>query len=201
MAHLELRGSSNFEWHHDFQTIQRRNRLIRDNGHADQMVFWKSPGPLAPDPVMIDEAFLLVDRWLSAIEADSSDDPLEEKVLRHKPAEAVDACWLGGQKVTDQALCQTLLPHFSAPRTAAGQPPTADHAKCQLKPLDRADYSAMPAPFTDEQWARLEAAFPGGVCDYSRPGMFQQPPDGPWMTYAGGPGGVPLGPPPVSEPR
>ena len=201
VPHLELRGSSNFEWHHDFQTVQLRNRLIRDNGHADQMVFWKSPGPLAPDPVMIDEAFLLMDRWLAAIEADGSDEPLEDKVLRHKPGQAVDACWFGGQKVTDQTLCQTLLPHFSAPRTAAGQPPTADHAKCHLKPLDRADYASIPMPFTDQQWARLEAAFPNGVCDYSRPGMFQQPPDGPWMTYAGGPGGVPLGPPPVSEPR
>ncbi|MFA5787733.1 MAG: DUF6351 family protein [Actinomycetota bacterium] len=48
------------------------------------------------------------------------------------------------------------------------------------------------------------AAFPTGVCDWSKPGVDQQPTI-PWMTYQnamGGvvTGGVPLGSPPQSTP-
>jgi hypothetical protein len=42
-------------------------------------------------------------------------------------------------------------------------------------------------------------AFTTGVCDYSRPGIGQQP-STPWMTFAGGPGGQPAGPAPTSTP-
>ncbi|MGH2829180.1 MAG: DUF6351 family protein, partial [Actinomycetota bacterium] len=52
--------------------------------------------------------------------------------------------------------------------------------------------------FTQEQWTRLQSAFPTGVCDWSKPGV-DQVRSMPWTTFAGGPGGVPLGAPPVSE--
>jgi len=54
-------------------------------------------------------------------------------------------------------------------------------------------------PLTDEQWGRLQAVFPEGVCDYGRPG-FGQEASVPWMTFEDGPGGMPLGDPPVSVP-
>ena len=75
--------------------------------------------------------------------------------------------------------------------------------KCQLKPLDRnADYG--PLPFTDAQWKKLNAVFPRGVCDYSKPGVEQQGTI-PWQTYQDRHGdviygGKPLGPAPKSEP-
>ena len=47
--------------------------------------------------------------------------------------------------------------------------------------------------FTDAQWAQLQATFPTGVCDYSKPGVDQQPPKARWLTFADGPGGRPLG--------
>ncbi len=68
--------------------------------------------------------------------------------------------------------------------------------KCQLKPLDSAEYA--PVVFTPAQWARLKAAFPGGVCDWSLPGIGQQPAVSP-LDFAEGPGGVPLPPAPVPE--
>jgi hypothetical protein len=61
----------------------------------------------------------------------------------------------------------------------AGDALTTDTNKCQLKPLKRSDYLL---PFTDAQWAQLQATFPHGVCDYSKPGVAQQPTI-PWMTY------------------
>ena len=192
---IDLRGSSNFEEHYDWRTHVLRARLLRDNGHADNHVAWNSPCPLLPCPPMAEQAFLLMDRWLAAIEADTSSDPLAVKVVRNKPAAAVDACWIDGQKITDQSLCGVLLPYFRDPRFVAGGPATFDVLKCQLKPLDRTDYTTT---FSDDQWARLERAFPSGVCDYRKPGVAQQPPSGPWQTFAEGPGGQPLEPAPTS---
>ena len=77
----------------------------------------------------------------------------------------------------------------------AGGPVTNDVLKCQLKPLSRVDYNVT---FTDEQWARLQATFPSGVCDYSKRGVKQAKPR-PWLTFADGPGGRPLGQLPVSR--
>jgi hypothetical protein len=67
--------------------------------------------------------------------------------------------------------------------------------KCQLKPLNPADYSVT---FTVDQWARLQKAFPNGVCNWIKPSVDVQP-TVPWLTYEEGPGGKPLGPAPVSK--
>jgi len=58
-------------------------------------------------------------------------------------------------------------------RIQAGGPVAGDVLKCQLKPLNAADY--LPARFSAAQLARLYAAFPDGVCDWSKPGVGQQP--------------------------
>ena len=124
------------------------------------------------------------------VEADTSADPLSVKLARHKPAEAVDACFRAGGVVQD-VMCTdpaTGVPgwqYYGNPRLVAGWPFTLDHFKCQLKPLDRADY--IPIAFTDAQWAQLDQAFPTGVCDYSKPPVGQQP-SIPWLTFADGPG-------------
>jgi len=60
----------------------------------------------------------------------------------------------------------------------------------------------VPTKVNDEQRHALEAlaaAFPDGVCDWSVPGVGQVPVN-PWNTFENGPGGQPLGPPPVSTP-
>jgi len=90
---------------------------------------------------------------------------------------------------------QRLVKH-SSPRQIAGGPLAENILKCQLKPLNRADY--LPVVFSSDLQARLEAVFPGGVCDWSKPGIGQQPPVSP-LDFAQGPGGVPLPPAPVSE--
>jgi hypothetical protein len=43
-----------------------------------------------------------------------------------------------------------------------------DVLECQLKPVDTRDYRVA---FTDEERARLAEIFPGGVCDWTRPGV------------------------------
>ena len=70
--------------------------------------------------------------------------------------------------------------------------------KCQLRPFNPLDYLAVAVPFTADQLARLRAAFPNGVCDWTKPGV-DQVPSTPWTTFQAGPGGQPLGPAPVSS--
>lgn len=193
---IDLRGSSNLEFHPDFQSYSMRERLIKANGNADNHIIWTGPTPLQMEPGVYEQAFLLLDKWLSRVEADHSQRPLPEKVVANKPAQAVDACWIAGNKVTDRATCRTAFPYFGDPRIAAGGPLSNDVLKCQLKPLDRADFDTR---FTDIQWLRLRQTFPTGVCDYSRPSVGKQP-SIPWLTYADGPGGQPLGPTHQSQP-
>jgi hypothetical protein len=193
---IDLRGTSNGEIHTDFNSYAMRQRLMRANGHADNHVIFTADTPLiVPESVMA-EAFELMDRWLAAIEGDASDDPLEVKVRRHKPAAAVDACYVAGEKITDQAKCRALFPYFGSTRIAAGGPLSNHYLQCHLKPLDPRDYSVT---FTSEQWDRLRAVFPNGVCDWNQGPVGEQPVE-PWLTFAGGPGGQPLGPEPVSTP-
>ncbi len=81
---------------------------------------------------------------------------------------------------------------------ATRSPPTPTSAGC--KPLERGDYGVQ---FTDAQWAELQATFPEGVCDFSKPGVGQQDTIA-WQTYQRRNGDViyggrPLGPAPKSK--
>jgi hypothetical protein len=62
----------------------------------------------------------------------------------------------------------------------AGAPLTNDIAKCQLKPVNFAEYKVT---FTDAQKARMKAVFPAGVCDFSKPGVGQRPIKGMYQRY------------------
>jgi hypothetical protein len=52
-------------------------------------------------------------------------------------------------------------------------------AKCQRKNLRRSDYAVS---FTPSQWARLQTAFPTGVCNWSRRGYEQQDLADTWLV-------------------
>jgi hypothetical protein len=55
--------------------------------------------------------------------------------------------------------------------------------KCQTKHVDFDDYAVA---FSPAQKARMEAVFPRGVCDFSRPGVKQAPIKGTWLEFADG---------------
>jgi hypothetical protein len=73
-----------------------------------------------------------------------------------------------------------LYPANSFPRGVAGSPYASDVIKCQLKPISAADYKVA---FTPDELGRLRQIFPGGVCDWSKPGVGQQPVSGTWQTF------------------
>ncbi len=126
-------------------------------------------------------------------------------MIAAKPADAVDFCFLTGdtdfaRPVTDMALCDAdpRLAKHSSPRQVAGGPLAENILKCQLKPLNSADYA--PVLFSSAQWVRPQATFPDGVCDWSEKGVGQRRAASP-LTFADGPGGKRLPPPPVSAKR
>ncbi|MBY4867678.1 hypothetical protein K6W76_14335 [Burkholderia anthina] len=178
-----------------------RERLVKAHGNADNLVHFitsddqgsgANPEGSEKSYPMNRAAFLTMDKWLAAIEADHSNTPLAEKVRRDKPVDAKDTCYANGQP---GAACPDA---FVVPKMAAGGPVAADILKCQLKPLNWADYGAV--QFSDDQKQRLQQAFPEGVCDWSKPGVGQQPSAGTWLTFARTVGGEPLGPEPKSVP-
>lgn len=150
-----------------------------------------TPLPTTPSGACTHSPLLLMTRWLDAIQADGSAEPIEKKIVRNKPADAVDTCFIGGQPVTDATACAAAFPYYSNPVVQAGAPFTNDNFECVLKPLDRADYSGVTPALSDAQFTRLQAVFPTGVCDWTKPSASDQP-SVPWLDYSAGPYGVPL---------
>jgi hypothetical protein len=189
---VDQRSLSSVELHDTYNSYSMRSRLDRARGtHANQVIWTaQEASGFVVDPVLEAQAFDLMNRWLAAIEADTSISPLAHKVIADKPVDAVDRCTLAGGA---PAPCVT--PPSGEARLGAGEPLVDDNWLCQLKPLVRADY---PLTFTDPDWAALQQAFPAGVCDYSKPSVDQQPTVA-WLTYDEGPGGVAL--PPVEQSR
>lgn len=199
---IDLRGHSSAEIHHDYRSYTMRARLDKANGHHDNQVIWTGPITLIGDTQFEKQALTVMDDWLAAIEADSSELPLEQKVVLHKPASARDRCTDGnGGDVADQSTCAALNPYFASPRIVAGQPFTDDVMKCQLKPLDRRDYTGATPALSDAQFVQLAEIFPNGVCDFEVPGIGQQNTLS-WLSYRSGAGdkAMMLGAAPRSEP-
>ncbi len=195
VAMIDSRGTGNIDpllihtMHHSFAL---KDRIRNANGSAENHVVWRGGSPAS--------SFDVMDSWLEKVEADQPNASLAQKIVANKPAEATDMCFAAGQRYTDKATCDVIWPYYGAPRIVAGAPTTHDVLKCQLKPLDRNDAAYGAVPFLDIQWARLQAAFPSGVCDFSKAAVDRQT-SVPWMTYADGPGtGHALPAPPVSTP-
>ena len=89
---IDLRGPDPGIAHDAYHSWQMRARLEAVQGHADNHVIWFGAFPLAGDTVFTTEALLVMDRWLSNIEADHGAAAIAEKVVTHKPARARDRC-------------------------------------------------------------------------------------------------------------
>jgi hypothetical protein len=159
-----------------------RARLLATNGRADNQVIVVADSTLPFMPNIYFDYIMIMDEWLSNIARDDSPaQSVTDKVVRNKPAGLVDACHIAsGQKITDPAVCAQLYPTSLEPRLAAGEPLTNDRLKCALKPVDARDYAIA---LTTARFTTLQTVFPEGVCDYSKPGVEQQPPVGTWLSY------------------
>ena len=211
---IDSRGYDEQGIHYIWRSFSERARIEAANGgdHGNQVIWRYGTGLLPGTPAQVaavtTDSFLTMDTWLSSLLTSAPKATLnsvrtQDQVIAAKPANAVDLCYLTGDvnfttKVTDQAKCDAdarLVSH-SSPRQVAGGPLAENILKCQLRHLDPADY--LPATLSAAQLARLHAVFPHGVCDWSRPGVGQQPARSP-LTFAAGPGGRRLPPAPVSR--
>lgn len=192
VAMIDLRNNDDTEEHYNFRTYVTRARLVKANGSAANQAIWRTRSGASVNAAL---PFNTMNQWLDRVAADRSARPLAAKIIANRPTLAVDTCF-DGLTPTTAAVCDDVYRTFTDTRVAAGEPATSDYMKCAAKPLAHPDY---PATLTDAQWSRLQAALPTGVCDYSRPAVGQVTP-APWQTFADGPGGRPLGPPPVSRP-
>lgn len=177
-------GATNGDIHTKIHSFSMRERLRRANGHIDNHVMWTMGGGGTA------AAFDQMVAWLTAAKADTSDRTKAQKIAANRPADLQDACWNAGLKYTEEqtafgtGACNTFYPAGTTPRMAAGGPLTDDIAKCQLKPLNPSEYSVT---FSPMQWTRLSAAFPDGVCDWTKPGVGQQPLTGTWLSFGPSP--------------
>ena len=166
--------------------------------------------PIFADAACERNAFIAMDRWLTAVERDHGARSTATKVATDRPADVTDECWTGVGVLLWHSLCgEDVVPVYGTSRMVAGDDISTDNNKCRLKPLDRSSYHVtiagvtIPIHFTGTQWVALERVFPTGVCDFSQPGIDQQP-TLPWQTYQHRSGkvifgGRPLGPAPTSR--
>ena len=154
-------------------------RHVREPGDADRRT---RPGRAA----MTVEALTQMEAWLAAIEADDAPGTAAERTIRNRPVGLTDACWAGSTKIAEPfglglaGACEALYPTSPKPASPPARPWRATSFKCQLKPID---FGAYGVSFTPAQQARLQATFPTGVCDWSKPGVDERPPLGAWLDY------------------
>jgi hypothetical protein len=165
-------GGYHYGWFHF--ALRERVRQAQ-GGQSPNMVMWRS--------VSAPAAKKTFDEWMAAYAADTSGDSKKAKVLRTKPAMAVEGCYddTNPPKFVREDLvftskpttkCSALYPVYSNTRREAGGPLAGNVLKCQLKPIDAHDYQAT---LTPAELARLKSVFPSGVCDYAKPGVNQTP--------------------------
>ena len=172
---MDVSGIYNDEsgYHYQVFHFAARQRLVEMNGNADNYIMWRG------NPVPYDQAWSTLVAWIEAYKADTGAGTQREKVLRDRPAAAVDGCFnassqfiaekqtLGSLPTTQ---CNTLFPSWSLTRIVAGGPISLSNLKCQLKPIVAGDYAVT---FTTAELDRLKAIFPSGVCDWTKPGVNQ----------------------------
>lgn len=176
--------------HDRHRDLTIRARLEKANGRSDNEVIWVADRAPAPSkPATVNLAPLALDtmtKWLDSMAEDSA--PLTtDKVVKHKPFDAVDAYWTpDGKRVNEVASWDPstswnkTYPIHLEPRIIAGAPVTNDIMKCQLKPVDFAEYKVK---FTAAQQKKMKSVFPDGVCDWTKPGVGYSKAKGTYVKY------------------
>jgi hypothetical protein len=211
VAIIDWRGYDEQGIHYIWRSFSERARLDEATGSHANQVMWRYGTGLTPplSSGIMQMSLSVMDTWLTSLMNAApkpfvNDEHTQDQVVAAKPATAFDFCYLTSDttfstKITDFAVCDTdpRLKSNASPRQIAGGPLTENILKCQLKPLAFADYPVI--TFTAGQQARLNAVFPNGVCDWTKPGVGQQDPVSP-LTFAAGPGGAALPAAPTSTP-
>ena len=175
--------------HMRYQSFSTRARLVAANGDAGNQVMLVENGARglinSESPVMT-YALDQIDRWIANVRHDSKSGSEHARVSRNRPKGLEDSCWTpSGERIREKQVyrgdtrCNRLYPSYASPRLQAGGPVASNVISCRLAAPARASYPTM----TDAQWARLRQVFASGVCDFSRRGLNQAPPEGTWLRF------------------
>jgi hypothetical protein len=174
---------------HDYaHAFWMEDRLQRVQGHTDNRVMWFGSAPLIGDARWAIEALDKMDSWLAAIEGDDRAVPLAHKIAEDRPDDVTDRCQnVPGIEMTGtpaEPVCRLegVQTRLSTPREMAGDDRFNDRVACQLRPVRKDDLGPQATLMTPAQWQRLQAVFPEGVCDYTRPGQGQGSAET-WLSY------------------
>ncbi len=174
--------------YHSFSIRDRLRKALGRTDHHIMLVEDDRYGLYSSQSPVLRDSLAQMDRWLTNLAADQSDDSQYEKLVRAKPANLVDSCWsrdeiperIVEQQVRGSGQCEALYPSASSPREVAGAPIAHDVIKCQLKPVDMSDYTAK---FSTEQEIELREIFASGVCDWTKPGVAQTSLKATWLRF------------------
>jgi hypothetical protein len=179
--------------HLRYHSFSMRERLKKANGDADNQVMLVEDmqyyGLYSSTSPLLQFALDKMDRWVANVKADGDDIPLHRKVVRNKPADLLEGCntrsatptFIPEKQTRNPSLqCEQLYPSAPAPREVAGANVASDIIKCQLRPITLSDYPGTP---TAAQVTMLQNIFPTGVCDWSKPGIEQQPLADTWLFF------------------
>jgi hypothetical protein len=165
------------DMHNSHQSFATRQRLLNYDGDASNQLIWFTDArPGTPMADQTPQAFLVLDEWITS---------------GQKPASAQDACFAtdgtpiaSGPDVWDGILndeaagaCTQQFPLYSTSRIVAGGPIEGSIFKCSLQPVARAIAHGLYGSWSPSgtELARLQAIFPQGVCDYSKPDQMLPP--------------------------
>jgi hypothetical protein len=218
---IDSRGWDETGIHYIWRSFAERARIEEANhGNHGNQVMWRYgtgllPGTAAQVAAVTVKSLVTMDTWLTNLNASAPKETInsvrtQAQVIAVRPAAAVDLCFLStdptfSTPVFNMAQCDADLPQAdglgrmakrASPRQVAGGPLVENILKCQLKPLNSADYA--PVILSSEQLGRLHTVFPDGVCDWDRPGVGQRPAASP-LTFEDGPGGKRLPRAPESD--
>ncbi|HBM24652.1 MAG TPA: hypothetical protein DD411_13910 [Alcanivorax sp.] len=168
------------DMHNVHQSFVVRQRMEDFASHADNQVIWFTDARPEEAFSHVPLALEVIEDWMANIRANP-----DQSVAENRPALARDSCFATdgtliarGDGVWDGALddapagaCTSEFPIYTTSRIVAGAPTEGDVFKCALKPVSTAVSDGTYGSWEPDgdQIARLNAIFPDGVCDYSRP--------------------------------
>jgi Tannase-like family of unknown function (DUF6351) len=174
------------DMHHSHQSFAARQRMLDHDGDAGNQVIWFTD---ARPAVAFDQtplAFEVIDEWMGNIKAHP-----ERTVAQNRPPRAVDSCfatdgtlmssgaevWAGVLDERPAGACTGRFEINSSSRRVAGGPYRGGIFKCHLQPVAAAIANGVYGSWHPDaaQQARLQAIFPTGVCDFSRPDAGRPP--------------------------
>ena len=160
-------GPTQGAFHDAYRTWAIRARLEREQGHFKNHVIWFGHVALMGDPNYVSDGIVAMDRWLAAVEADTSDKSLAEKIVADRPEDIQDKCSQvagveqvvvpGVGRVCENDQVQT---RYGTPATVAGREHRHRH-----EPVP-AQAAATQRLLPDRLHRRAVGAARGGVSDW-----------------------------------